>query len=165
MQNKDQTYLNYAGRLIYNYRCYYSTKSEYRKDSNVVSVKTTGNKPLYMKNSSEPYSVFRGSDNALHGTVDRCFFYTGLNIKDCIIAKRHVDQSILHEIRILGDNICHSSYANSFTVSQITSNIEGHYFSNRQSHLAVVGSLSSYAAMDFTCFDLINNQNLQSFLT
>lgn len=53
MQNKDQTYLNYAGRLIYNYRCYYSTNSEYRKNHDGVSVKTTGTKTLRMANSSE----------------------------------------------------------------------------------------------------------------
>lgn len=166
MQNKEQTYLNYAGRLIYNYKCYYSTNSEYRKQNNsnnVVLVKTTGAKPVHTFNES--YSVFRVNDSDLHGTVGRCFSYTGLNIKDCIIAKRYVDQSILYEIGILGDSICHSTYANSFTISRVTSNVENHCFSNRQSHLAIVGSLSSYAAMDFTCFDLINNQNLQSFLT
>jgi len=83
-----------------------------------------------------------------------------------VILKRLIYKSIFCEIQLIGKKyICHSTYTNSFEFPNFASNIEDHYFSKNGLHIAKVGSLSSYAQIDFDCFNTLDNESIKYILT
>lgn len=162
---KDQIYLNYVGRFVYSFR-----NSSHKP--NKGEPKPDGEKYFPINGKVKKFEVsieenlFRKKEQKLYGQTDRSFEHEVEDIADAIILKRLIDRSIFYEIELIGEkNICHSTYTNSFKFRNFTSNIEDHYFSKNGLHITKVGSLSSYAQIDFDCFDTLNNNSIKYILT
>ena len=160
---EDQAVLNYISRLLYNY--WSGSKPKYSKKS------PDGKEYFYIGKKIERFLIndkvklFRENDDSLFGQVKRNFEHKCLHIREAITLKRLIDKSILQEIKTIGEeNICHSTYTNGFIFSLFTSNIESHSFSKTGLHIAYVGSLSSYAQIDFNCFDTFSNTQIKNIL-
>ena len=162
---KDQSYLNYVGRFVYSFR-----NSSHKP--NKGELKPDGKKYFPINGKVKKFEVsieenlFRKREQKLYGQTDRSFEHEVEDIADAIILKRLIDRSISYEIELIGEkSICHSTYTNSFKFRNFTSNIEDHYFSKNGLHIANIGSLSSYAQIDFDCFDTLNNNSIKYILT
>ena len=162
---QEQIYLNYVGRFVYGFRG--STHKPKTGDPDPDGKKYFLINGIVEKlEVSEVENLFRRDNRSLHGQTDRSFECKVKDIIDAIILKRLIDKSIYCEINLIGaKNICHSTYTNSFKFRNFTSNIEDHYFSKTGLHIAKVGSLSSYAQIDFECFDALDNSSIKYILT
>lgn len=160
---KDQVVLNYMGRIIYNY---YATEKPQKKSKSPDGEEYFSiNGEIIRFVINEHLNIFRQIESSLFGEVNRSFDYPCTNIREAITLKKLVDKSIIGEIGIIGiENVCNSTYTNSFKFSKFTSNIESHFFSKKGLHIAHVGSLSSYSQIDFSCFDTFDNNQIKSIL-
>ena len=163
MKNQNQAWLNYMGRVIYNYWKF--EKQFTSKEPNGDTLFLIGGEVTEFF-VNKKVNLFRESENTLYGEVKRSLMYKVQDIADAITLKRLIDRSIVSEINIIGEeNICDSTYTNCFVFPKFTSNIEDHYFSKNGYHNTHIGSLSSYVHIDFTCFNLITNNQIQFILT
>ena len=102
MEFEEQAYLNYYGRIIYNYGIIISI-DQFPLDVATIKIGQDGNNEKFYVDGKEVYinettNVFRNDLTSLPAQVIRCFSFDCENISQAIFAKKIVDRSILSEI-------------------------------------------------------------------